>query len=136
MIALKYDKVFCSSKLYKHLIHGIIPFFHPQYQTDVYEPFPSFLKLKSAKDFKDKIEWLEADHNRYLDLWHQCQKILRNEWFAGEQVQSFFESAVHEFVDPNYKFSPKDNIVKMTCLWPEKYLTRNISNNTIEHFLV
>lgn len=128
--------VFCSAKFYKHLMHGMIPFFHPDYPTDVYEPVPEFLKVKDVEDFKKRIEYLENNPDEYRKVWNSCQKLLKDEYFEGGQIQSFFEECIHEYVDKDYKFNPQPNSVKMTSLWPDKYLTRQPKTDaTIEQFL-
>ena len=109
-----------TSKFFKHLLFGIIPFFHPYCGTDYYgDELPEFLCLKSAKDFKDKIEYLESNPKAYLKLWKQCQSMLRDEYFDGSYFNDIILNEICDQVDRtgvNLVTAPIVN--KMTCLWP------------------
>jgi len=87
-----------SSKYYKHLLFGIIPFFHPFAQSE-YTPNPDFLNIKSAKEFKEKIEYLESDEKRYLDLWYECQSVFKDEHFSGHHFNNIILKEIKENCD-------------------------------------
>ena len=57
------------------LIFGIIPFFVEGNDPERVFNAPEFLYTKGAKDFKEKIDFLENDKTEYLKLWNECQQL-------------------------------------------------------------
>lgn len=112
-----------TSKFYKHLLFGIIPFFHPTCNTDYYGyQLPEFLRVKSAADLKEKINFLENNPAAYLDLWKKCQALLIDAYFDG----SFFNQIITEEIKHSCSTRGVDLTDlrpithKMSCLWPSE----------------
>jgi hypothetical protein len=108
-------------KYYKHLIFGMIPFLHPFADPDRYMPVPEFTRLESAQDFKEKVYFLESNPDEYLKLWHECQALLKHEYFAGEE---FNQSIIEELkANCNTEGVDLDNTGKinynMSCLFKD-----------------
>lgn len=108
-----------TSKFFKHLMFGIIPFFHPSCGTDYYEDLPDYLLLKSAEDLKNKIEHLESNFKAYRQLWDECQALLLDEYFDGTYFNDIIlnEISLHTGTKA-IDWTTKPITHKMSCLWP------------------
>ena len=63
-----------QSKFWKMLIFGIIPFLDPD-NENIFGA-PEFIQTKDAKDFIEKVNFLENNHDEYIKLWNECQKLI------------------------------------------------------------
>ena len=66
-----------QSKFWKMLIFGIIPFLDPDNENIFGDP--EFIQTESAKDFIEKVNFLEKYHNEYVKLWHECQELIHDD---------------------------------------------------------
>ena len=64
-----------QSKFWKMLLFGIIPFLDPD-NENIFGA-PEFIQTKSATDFIEKVNFLETNHDEYLKLWNECQKLIQ-----------------------------------------------------------
>jgi len=64
-----------SSKFWKMLIFGIIPFFYKEEDIEKFS-VPNFLYVKNPKDFRNKVEKLENDIDFYNEIWYTLQNII------------------------------------------------------------
>ena len=126
-----------SSKFFKHLMFGIIPFFHPCCGTlNYYDNLPEYLRLKSARDLKEKIDFLESNPAEYLKLWKQCQLMLEDEYFDGSYFNDVILNEICKQVDHSgVNLTTKPITHKMSCLWPsEEPPTKNAEVNDLSAF--
>ena len=63
-----------QSKFWKMLIFGIIPFLDPD-NENIFGA-PEFIQTKDAKDFIEKVNFLENNHDEYIKLWNECQELI------------------------------------------------------------
>ena len=103
-----------QSKFWKMLIFGIIPFFVEGNDTDRVFNAPEFLYTKGAKDFKEKIDFLENNKTEYIKLWEECQQLIRrdNLWDGSyffnnveNQIKEIFDIQLHRTGTIEYKSS-------------------------------
>lgn len=88
-----------QSKFWKMLIFGIIPFFVEGNDPERVFNAPEFLYTKGAKDFKDKIDFLENDKTEYLKLWRDCQKLIhRDDLWDG----SYFFNNIEKVIENEF----------------------------------
>ena len=40
---------------------------------------PEFIQTKDAKDFIEKVNFLENNHDEYIKLWNECQELIHVE---------------------------------------------------------
>ena len=66
-----------QSKFWKMLIFGIIPFLDPD-NENIFGA-QEFIQTESAKDFIEKVNFLEKYHNEYVKLWHECQELIHDD---------------------------------------------------------
>ena len=77
------------------LIFGIIPFLDPD-NENIFGA-PDFIQTESAKDFIKKITFLENDHDEYVKLWNECQKLIhKDDLWDGS---AFFNNLEREIKD-------------------------------------
>lgn len=125
MLNLKYTLMisvkngYPSSKLYKHLLYGMIPFIHES-SLEAYPDVPNYLKCRSAKEFHQKIRELEANPSMYQELWKECQKMLKPEYFNGD----FIASQLSKYLSPKAFGSHKNIDIDYSCL-PKMGTTHN-----------
>jgi len=86
-----------QSKFWKMLIFGIIPFFVEGNDPERVFNAPEFLYTKGAKDFKEKIDFLENDETEYLKLWKECQQLIhRDDLWDGSYFFNNIEREIKE----------------------------------------
>jgi hypothetical protein len=79
-----------TSKYAEMLHYGIIPFLHPSYDTQ-FNVFPQdhFIRCKSPKDLKSKIQFLNENPEHYKKLFYSLQeKYLKDSYYTGEHVDT------------------------------------------------
>ena len=116
-----------SSKFWKFLIFGIIPFFYKQEDIQKFN-LPKFLYAKDIMDFRIKVKRLENDIDLYNQLWYDLQnKILEDDLWDGTRFFSDIEKWIkHEF---GYEMKRKGTIsYRSSSLFVKEKL------NTLEEF--
>lgn len=88
-----------TSKYIEMIHNGVIPFFHPTYDSQKNLKVPDFLRLQKPSDLKKRIEFLENNPNDYLKLLQELQKVLRDEYYDG----SFISDTIMKEIDINYE---------------------------------
>ena len=116
-----------SSKFWKFLIFGIVPFFYKQDDIKKFE-VSDFLYVKDGDELKSKIEKLESDIDFYNNIWYGLQnKIQKDDLWNGTRFFNNIEKWVkHEF---DYEMKRKGTITyKSSSLFVKEKL------NTLEEF--
>jgi len=76
-------KGWVSAKYLETLIMGVIPFFHPDYDTNCHIiPKDHFCRVKDGKELKEKIELLESNENMRKELFREMYDT-----FVGNYLQ-------------------------------------------------
>ena len=118
-----------SSKFWKFLIFGIVPFFIKKEDIEKFE-LPNFLFVKDGNELKNKIEKLENSIDLYNDMWYGVQnKILKDDLWNGNHFFDKIEKWVkHEF---GHNMKRKGTIsYRSSSLFVKEEL------NTLENFMV
>ena len=84
-----------QSKFWKMLIFGIIPFLDPD-NENIFGA-PEFIQTESAKDFIEKVNFLEKYNNEYVKLWHECQELIHDDSLWNGSY--FFDNLEKEILD-------------------------------------
>ena len=101
-----------QSKFWKMLIFGIIPFLDPD-NENIFGA-PEFIQTKDAKDFIEKVNFLENNHDEYIKLWNECQKLIHVEglWDGsiffnnlGTEISNIFDIQLEKKETIDYKSS-------------------------------
>lgn len=87
---------FVTCKPYEMLNFGIIPFLHPDYDRKNLLGLPEWLTVSGPAEFKEKIEYLEANPDKRDKLMHKLQTYLKEEYFDGRFVNNMVMKHVYE----------------------------------------
>ena len=86
---------FVTQKFWKMIVYGIIPFFHPGYDTESILQIPKILRIDSAEDMWEKIDYLEANPQERKAIQDKLWRFLESDGlFDG----SFLHNRVKHFV--------------------------------------
>ena len=86
---------FVTQKFWKMIVYGIIPFFHPGYDTESILPIPKILRIESAEDMWEKIDYLESNPEERKAIQDKLWRFLESDGlFDG----SFLHNRVKHFV--------------------------------------
>lgn len=61
-----------TMKVWELLSHGIIPFMHPNYDTQKHCKLPDFIRINNPNELHEKIEYLENNHAEYERILNEC----------------------------------------------------------------
>lgn len=84
-----------QSKFWKMLIFGIIPFLDPD-NENIFGA-PDFIHAESAKDFIEKVNFLENNYDEYVKLWHECQELIHDDSLWNGSY--FFDNLERDILD-------------------------------------
>lgn len=102
-------KKWSSYKYIEMLLNGVVPFFHPDYDTSNYiVSADNFLRLKSPEDFKKKIDFLNSHDEERIKLVKKLQDRLLSEIVSGQ----FFPKILNKLCKENnidIEFDEVDN---------------------------
>ena len=85
-----------TSKYAEMLRVGVLPFFHPHYDTQFSTlPKDHFLRVKTAKEMYDKIELLESSPKKRIDL----VKELQVKFLVGVRKGTFLSDVINPFLE-------------------------------------
>ena len=89
-------KHWVTSKFWKMIHYGVIPFFHPYYDTQKHLDVPEFLRPKTPEEMWERIAYLEkypAAREKLLEkFWH----MLEDEYYSGHFLGEVFDKAIQE----------------------------------------
>jgi len=65
-----------TMKVWELLSHGIIPFMHPNYDTQKHCNLPDFIRINNPNELHEKIEYLENNPLEYERILNECLKAI------------------------------------------------------------
>lgn len=80
------QKGWVTSKFWEMIYNGIIPFLHPNYDTQNNLKCPEFLRVKDPKDLYKKIDFLEKNPESYQKLIKTLNDMMKEEYFDGSFI--------------------------------------------------
>jgi hypothetical protein len=92
---------FVTQKFWKMIYYGIIPFFHPYYDTDKIFNVPDFLRVKTPKQMWERIEYLQNNEQDYRKLLKIIYNILDEKYFSGEYMMNKISESVFRLTGKN-----------------------------------
>lgn len=118
MLATKYTLIipikagWVTSKFWKMLHFGILPFMHPLYDTQSTIPVHDFLRVKTPEEFKKKIQILEDNPDKYEKLLRHTLKIFHDNIYNGKLLITNIYNSLYDVMDIDkeyeYKFDSLD----------------------------
>ena len=119
MIAIK--KGWPSSKLYKMLTFGIIPFIHKDWDSDrMISDLPEYLRVSSPEELKQKMDELDNDPEKYREIWDACQAMLKKDYYTGKAFAQDFIKLIHKEVGDyrQFDFTTGKIEIRNSCIFP------------------
>jgi hypothetical protein len=86
LVPIRYG--WATAKFWEMIWMGVIPFMHPTYDIQGHINCPSFLRVNSPKEFKEKINVLENDDELYNFIVDELQNMMTQEDFSGEKIMN------------------------------------------------
>lgn len=77
-----------TSKYIEMISNGIIPFFHPDYDSQLHINVPDFIRIKSTHELIEKINFLENNNDEYLKIIKECQSIISEDDISGRNLSN------------------------------------------------
>lgn len=77
---------FVTQKFWKMIQYGIVPFFHPKYDTDKLFPVPSILRINSPDQMYERMAYLDANPDEYQKIKDLMWSLLPDDLFNGEFI--------------------------------------------------
>lgn len=99
-----------TAKWVEMISNGIIPFFHPDYDSQGHCNVPLALRVKNPEDLHKKIELLEAHPDTYKKLLEKCMSIITEDDISGKAISNTILSNIIPFNKPGSEF--RDTIKK------------------------
>lgn len=90
-----------TAKFWEMLYFGIIPFMHPEYDTQNNLDVPEFIRIKSPTDLREKIQKLESDPIFYEELKSQLMSKMTPDLFDGTYLNDVTLRAIDDIVKDN-----------------------------------
>jgi hypothetical protein len=91
-------KGWVTSKFWEMIQHDIIPFLHETYDDQNNLNVPPFLRIKDSADLKRKIDILEDDPNKYIQLLTHLRCMITPEYVSGDHLNRITMSAIDEIL--------------------------------------
>lgn len=87
-------KDFVTIKPYEMIIKGLIPFIHPDYDSQHLLKLPDYVYIKNPADLANKMAELDADNDKYVKLLNECFDCIKPEYLDGSHVVNTFMSKI------------------------------------------
>ena len=75
-----------TMKIWELISHGVIPFLHPNYDSQFNINIPEFLRVKSPEELHKKIEYLENNPEAYKLIFEVCQDLITEDDINGKNL--------------------------------------------------
>lgn len=76
----------CTGKFWDMINMGIIPFMHPEYDTQKLIGFPEELRVKDSEDFLNKITYYNENESEYQALLNRLKSMITPEHRSGKLI--------------------------------------------------
>ena len=89
-----------TMKIWELLSHNVIPFMHPGYDTQNNCNMPDFIKIKNPEELHEKIEYLENNQDKYIQILNECKVQITGEDLSGQALSNIifeYMPAINKF---------------------------------------
>lgn len=105
------QKGWVTSKFWKMIQYGIVPFFHKYYDSQKHLKVNEYLRVNSPEELRDKIEELEANEDLYKKIQSELYDMLKDEYYNGLDLNNIIFSELNKlglnYEIPNFKLESK-----------------------------
>jgi hypothetical protein len=88
---------FVTQKFWKMIYYGIIPFFHPNYDTDNIFNVPAILRVKTPKDMWERIKFLDENPETYKLVQKRLYDMLDDSYFNGDFLYNVVKTNLEQY---------------------------------------
>lgn len=85
-----------TAKFWEMIHYGIIPFMHPTYDTQNNLQCPDFLRVSSAAELRERIDYLENNPDEYDKLKTELTDMLLPCYYDGSYLNDITLKTIHE----------------------------------------
>lgn len=105
-LVIPIKKKWVTSKFWKMLHFGILPFMHPYYDTQGNIPVNDFLRVETPQQFKERIQILENDEEFYKELLTETMNTFKDNFYTGKTLITNIYNGMLEIMGktPDFKF--------------------------------
>ena len=86
-----------TMKVWELIGNGIIPFLHPNYDTQRHVNVPDFLRLEKPEDLHARIEQLENDPELYESVLQECKDLIEEDDINGQNLNRTIYTAINKY---------------------------------------
>lgn len=97
---------FVTCKPWEMITLGILPFIHPEYDCHHLLDLPEYLYITDENDMLNKVNELEADKNKYIELMNDCFSRIKPEYLNGYMLVNGIFGNIAKDLGFKYKFKP------------------------------
>ncbi len=112
-----FEDGFPSSKFWKMINFGIIPFYHKSMDSQKNQPVHEYLRISSRKELVEKINFLESNPQFYNQILEFHSSQFKKEYFTGEFVNNIFLKYLSKVTKTNNKETNKNTFYKESVLF-------------------
>lgn len=87
-----------TGKFWDMIRMGIIPFVHPEYDSQKNIGFPEFLRIKSAEDLQNKMDFLDNNVEEYNKLYTSLQNMITPDKQDGTYLNKVIMNSLERIV--------------------------------------
>ena len=120
---------FVTCKPWEMINFGIIPFLHPTYDTNNLLQFPEWLHVKNAEDFKNKVNFLENNPDKYMQLREYLQEMLKPEFYDGTYMNNLIMNNVYEMIGGQYQNVNTGTAVKLSSFSEKESVQKKLKKD-------
>lgn len=92
-------ETFVTQKFWKMIHYGIIPFFHPKYDTLKLLNVPDILRIKSPAEMWQRIEYLDNNKDEYLKVQKALWSMLKDDYYNGNFLHEVIKTASKKYME-------------------------------------
>lgn len=110
-----------TMKIWEMIGNGVIPFLHPEYDSQNNLDVPDFIRIKEPKDLHEKIEYLENNPDEYKRILNECLNCIKEEDTSGLTLSNTIinEMQSYNFTKDGKEF--KDTIEKKITIETDEW---------------
>lgn len=97
-------KGFVTIKPYEMIIKGLIPFIHPDYDSNHLLNLPDYVYVKDPSDFASKMAELDANPDKYVKLLNECFDCIKPEYLDGSHVVNTIMQKISDDLGIEYTY--------------------------------
>lgn len=91
-------KTFVTQKFWKMIHYGIIPFFHPNYDTLKLLDVPEFLRIKTPSEMWERIKFLDNNPLEYEFIKNRLWKMLKDDYYNGNFLNDVISKSAQKYL--------------------------------------